>query len=269
MSLKGTIRDSWDVWRAKVNAAIGTVERIDADEVKYDSTASGLQATDVQTAIDEVDAKVNDLDGEDVSYDNTTSELEATNVQSAIDEVDAKVDNLDGEDVAYDNTTSGFEATNIQSAIDEAAAILTNIPNGYAYLERRTETITVEDSTFNECLEAIANKVLDIVDNIGDDEIIQPFLLIIDGNITMRIRGVNLTNASTSILLVLDAVTADASTFGIFWGLASTVAAQNQLYWMSFASSAWSHIDLGARAASASQSLTFTYDVFKAIKANE
>lgn len=55
----------------------------DADDVDYDNTESGLTATDVQDAIDEINSK----DAGDISYDNTSSGLTATNVQDAIDEV--------------------------------------------------------------------------------------------------------------------------------------------------------------------------------------
>lgn len=48
-----------------------------------------------------------------VVYSNTTSGLVATNVQGAIDELH------DADAIAYDNTTSGLTATNVQSAIDE------------------------------------------------------------------------------------------------------------------------------------------------------
>lgn len=63
---------------------------IDADNVDYDNTTSGLTATDVQAAIDEVNAKIpsgGSVDADDVSYDNTDSGLTATNVQDALDEV--------------------------------------------------------------------------------------------------------------------------------------------------------------------------------------
>ena len=56
-----------------------------------------------------------------VVYDNTTSGLTATNVQSAIDEVNGKISTPEADDVAYDNTTSGLSATNVQDAIDEIA----------------------------------------------------------------------------------------------------------------------------------------------------
>ena len=54
-------RDSWEVWRGKVNQAIGNVEEIDADEIVYDNTTSGLTATNVQSAIDEVAGDVDTL----------------------------------------------------------------------------------------------------------------------------------------------------------------------------------------------------------------
>lgn len=73
-------------------------------------------------AINEINAKVGDVDAEDVDYDNTTSGLSATNVQAAIDEVAAGAVTPDAEDVDYDNTTSGLTATNVQAAIDELAS---------------------------------------------------------------------------------------------------------------------------------------------------
>lgn len=54
-----------------------------------------------------------------VVYDNTTSGLTASNVQAAIDEVDGK----DAGDIEYDNTNSGLTATNVQAAIDELASV--------------------------------------------------------------------------------------------------------------------------------------------------
>lgn len=59
----------------------------DADQVDYDNTTSGLSATDVQGAIDEVNGK----EASDIPYDNTSSGMTATDVQDAIDEVDGKI----------------------------------------------------------------------------------------------------------------------------------------------------------------------------------
>lgn len=61
----------------------------DAEDIPYDNTTSGLMATDVQAAIDEI-AQGGGGGGtaaSAVSYDNTGSGLSATNVQDAIDEV--------------------------------------------------------------------------------------------------------------------------------------------------------------------------------------
>ncbi len=50
-----SMRDSWNVWRRKVDAALGgMVEPVKSEDVTYDNTDSGLTATNVQSAIDEV-----------------------------------------------------------------------------------------------------------------------------------------------------------------------------------------------------------------------
>lgn len=60
----------------------------DASDVTYDNTGSGLSATDVQQAIDELKGDIpTSFDADDVVYDNTNSGLVATNVQDAIDEI--------------------------------------------------------------------------------------------------------------------------------------------------------------------------------------
>ena len=77
----------------EIYADIGAGDGVDADEVNYDNTSSGLTATDVQAAIDEVNGKIPSIttpDAEDVSYDNTQSGLTASNVQAAIDELAAQ-----------------------------------------------------------------------------------------------------------------------------------------------------------------------------------
>lgn len=61
-----------------------------ASDVTYDNSGSGLTATDVQDAIDEI---VGDIpaNAAALSYDNTVSGLTATDVQDAIDELAAAV----------------------------------------------------------------------------------------------------------------------------------------------------------------------------------
>lgn len=60
----------------------------------------------------------------DVSYDNTVSGLAATDVQDAIDELAARPTTADASDVTYDNTLSGLTATDVQAAIDELKALI-------------------------------------------------------------------------------------------------------------------------------------------------
>lgn len=59
------------------------------------------------------------IDAQDVDYDNTGSGLVATNVQDAVDELAARPVTAAG--VTYDNTVSGLTATDVQAAIDEVA----------------------------------------------------------------------------------------------------------------------------------------------------
>lgn len=59
-----------------------------AEDVTYDNTVSGLTATDVQDAIDELKADIpTGFSASAISYDNTGSGLTATDAQDAIDEV--------------------------------------------------------------------------------------------------------------------------------------------------------------------------------------
>lgn len=115
----------------------------DSDNVTYDPATSGLAATDVKAAIDELKTGLdNQNEASEIDYDNSTSGLTATDVQAALDEIDGKVDTIEGDtyvnsfnsrtgavvpassdydavQVDYDNTTSGLTATDTQAAIDE------------------------------------------------------------------------------------------------------------------------------------------------------
>ena len=66
-----------------------------ASAVTYDGTQSGLSATNVQSAIDELAGEIpSSFDAEEITYDNTTSGLTADDVQEAIDEVNGKFASL-------------------------------------------------------------------------------------------------------------------------------------------------------------------------------
>ncbi len=98
-----------------------------AAEVSYDNTTSGLTASDVKAAIDELE---NEIDGVNTD-DQTATEvavtasgnLASTDVQSALvelqTELDAQTDDQTAAEVSYDNTASGLTANNVKAAIDE------------------------------------------------------------------------------------------------------------------------------------------------------
>ena len=98
------------------------------DIVQLDAKIGHTQITigdnTVTGAIAELASEVGaTVDAEDVSYDNTQSGLTATNVQDAIDEVKGDIPSAyDADDIVYDNTTSGLSATDVQGAIDELVA---------------------------------------------------------------------------------------------------------------------------------------------------
>lgn len=66
-----------------------------ASAITYDGTESGLSATNVQDAIDELAGEIpSSFDADEITYDNTTSGLTADDVQEAIDEVNGKFSDI-------------------------------------------------------------------------------------------------------------------------------------------------------------------------------
>jgi len=108
----GARPDTWTPTAADVGA-VPTTREVNGHALSSDIT---LDATDVGARADDWVP-----DAEDIPYDNTTSGLMATDVQNAIDEI-AQGGGGGGTAaaaVSYDNTGSGLTATNVQDAIDE------------------------------------------------------------------------------------------------------------------------------------------------------
>jgi len=105
-----------------------------ASAITYSHATSGLAATNVQTALDEIDADVDALQAASapaasaITYNHATSGLAATNVQTALDEIDADVDALQAASapaasaISFNNAASGLAATNVQAALNEIDA---------------------------------------------------------------------------------------------------------------------------------------------------
>lgn len=100
-------------------------------------------------------------DASDVNYDNTSSGLSATNVQTAIDEVYGDIPTgFPSTAITYNNAISGLSATDVQGAIDELASstpgpsgdehglieLWYNPTYGASY-SGETVTITVDDTS--------------------------------------------------------------------------------------------------------------------------
>lgn len=98
----------------KISLDGGIIMPIEAFRVIYNNAVSGLQADDVQAAIDELKNLVASLEASQIGYDATTSGLNTGNVKAAIDKLAT-----DSSAIAYDNSSTGLTATNIQDAIDE------------------------------------------------------------------------------------------------------------------------------------------------------
>lgn len=115
-----TISGQITVITTNLNTATGNINTINS------LIGNGTPTTTDQTiigAINEINAKVKNLEdptAASVSYDNTSSGLTATDVQAAIDELaQGSGGTVEADDVVYDNTQSGLAATNVQAAINE------------------------------------------------------------------------------------------------------------------------------------------------------
>src|SRR5690554_5997426 len=128
------------------NQIITTIDT-NADAIAYDNITSGLAATNVQAAIDELIGLAGGLS--DILVDNGDGTYTHTTVSGAVVTIDANtvdvtvVDGvytfLDGagatittidtnaDAIAYDNATSGLTATNVQAALDELANLANNL----------------------------------------------------------------------------------------------------------------------------------------------
>ena len=106
---------------AILNGAVLTIvgvagdANISASDVSYDNTVSGLTATDVQDAIDEIAPA---LTAAGTTYDNTVSGLTATDTQAAIDEL-ASASGFSGYTLVASGTAGNTHAqqlTDLQTA---------------------------------------------------------------------------------------------------------------------------------------------------------
>lgn len=91
---------------------------LDSSDADYSNGASGLTATNVQAAIDEI-ISTYDPAGLSTQLVGLTSTQTLTNKTMDFSSGGTNTITLDSSDVDYDNATSGLSATNVKAAIDE------------------------------------------------------------------------------------------------------------------------------------------------------
>ncbi|QBA63569.1 hypothetical protein [Muriicola soli] len=156
-----------------LSGLVGTDDQT-AAEVTYDNTTSGLTATDVQAAIDEINALAGTValvDNGDGTYDFTDAAGNTTIISDT--SISTMVDNLDGtytytdetgatqvidtnaSSNPYDNTTSGLTATDVQAAIDEinalagTVALVDNGDGTYDFTDAAGNTTIISDTSIS------------------------------------------------------------------------------------------------------------------------
>lgn len=98
-------------------------------------------------AVSEFHQLITEGQASDISYNNGQSGMTATDVQEAIDELKSDLGNIEltANNVEYDNVTSGLQATNVQDAVDE----ITDNLSGFKYYPTGTNLVAlVADDSF-------------------------------------------------------------------------------------------------------------------------
>ena len=156
-----------------LSGLVGTDDQT-AAEVTYDNTASGLTATDVQAAIDEINALAGTValvDNGDGTYDFTdaagnTTIITDTSISTLVDNLDGTYSYTDESGATqlidtnassnpYDNTASGLTATDVQAAIDEinalagTVALVDNGDGTYDFTDAAGNTTIITDTSIS------------------------------------------------------------------------------------------------------------------------
>ncbi|WP_212748446.1 hypothetical protein, partial [Maribacter algarum] len=172
----------------------GATQTIDtnASSNPYDNTTSGLTATDVQAAIDEINAAAGTValtDNLDGTYtftdaaggtvlitDTSLSTMSApvNGVYTYTDESGAtQTIDTNASSNPYDNTTSGLTATDVQAAIDEinaaagTVALTDNLDGTYTFTDAAGGTVLITDTSLS-TMSAPVNGVYTYTDEAGN-----------------------------------------------------------------------------------------------------
>ena len=146
--MKKHFRDSWNVWREKVNAALGTVEQIDASEVLFDNDDTDLTADDVQEAIEEVNTKANTI---------------------ALD-----ISQLTASHIGFVAGETGMTADDVQEAIEELNGVTSVVHGNYVVNSIAEVTVNKEGTeTWGAMFDKLATAVLAYIQSLDNDTKVQ------------------------------------------------------------------------------------------------
>lgn len=161
-----------------------------AIEISYDNTSSGLTATDVQAAIDEVEGRVDTaesslsghLDGGVSKHDATEVDYERVdgskkNIQAASDDVEASLTDLDDAVGALDATPTNYTATDASIVADHLSGIDTALASA--------GQVTFSDTDF------------EVFDNVDNSKKVK---LEVSGVTTLTTRTLTVPNEDTTIV---------------------------------------------------------------------
>jgi len=169
----GTVYWGWvDYDPAKVTLSGTKTLLFIGKDLFYDNTTSGLNAHNVQDAIDALDVRVDDA-GTDLSdhigdtanpHDTTLTQsitadtalnanVTVTNITTLVSGADADaLHKHDADNIGFDNATSGLTATNVQSAINELDSRLDS--TGTDLSDHLGDTTNPHDTTLTQAISA-------------------------------------------------------------------------------------------------------------------
>lgn len=102
-----------------------------ASNVNYSNTTSGLVATNVQSAIDEVAADTSkDFEGTTAQWNNLTTAQKKEYDRAMITDDYELPDHMAANEITYNNSSSGISASNVQDAIDAVNTKVNTKGNG-------------------------------------------------------------------------------------------------------------------------------------------
>lgn len=203
-----------------------------------------------------------------VTYDGTESGLSATNVQAAIDEVVSDIPTIpatyDADDIVYDNTTSGLTATDVQSAIDEIA----DVKGLYGLKETDLTVDATGDGvkTVQALLYEVAQQLQTIMGNLADDELLVFTSFHVSGQPSVGASISHFKNVdSTAFRKTFTGGLSSEADMVFISGAVSTTESDNYAIYWRLSSSPVEKVSRTTEVLASGSKVTITYDIYKKV----